>query len=546
MDIKEFLLSSMGNDILVSDVYVSNIEFDISQSLLIITGNGSTLVFSLKKRLEYIKFTYHIISTTPSCRMKLFYGDNNNFTEEQSILLAPIRNKETEHIFNIKKSNSIRIDFIPESSELELIKFRISEPLKKEKNNIIKERNKRVLSMLFSSSTWNYKNLGKFLRLVRISGLKRALSTAVSNHAGKSSKPVISNASQVMQPYTVKIKEPLNAERKKVLHIIENFYTGGSSRLIIDLIEYLGHIYEQKIFTMAYRGETEFLNVDITTINVDEQNHALEQIKYFKPDIIHVHIWQGDWYNNVFKILSKVDNCVIIENINTPLPPIVKDFINKYIFVSSYVLKAFYEQNAKSQVIYPGSNFNMFSRELSGNYLAADTIGMVYRLDYDKLSSKSIDVFIRAVEKRPGTQVIIVGGGERYEEYKYKVEEAGLTSSFIFTGYVPYDTLPDWYKKFTVFAAPVWQESFGQVSPFAMNMGIPVVGYNVGALEEIINDKSLLAAANDIEHLSDIIVDLLNNYDKCLTVGLYNHKRASDNFSVEKMISAYKEVYAHV
>ena len=36
------------------------------------------------------------------------------------------------------------------------------------------------------------------------------------------------------------------------------------------------------------------------------------------------------------------------------------------------------------------------------------------------------------------------------------------------------------------FVAPVHSESFGHVSVFAMGMELPVAGYNVGALEEIL------------------------------------------------------------
>ena len=67
--------------------------------------------------------------------------------------------------------------------------------------------------------------------------------------------------------------------------------------------------------------------------------------------------------------------------------------------------------DARSMVIYPGSNFNMFTRELEDGYLARDTIGMVYRLGYDKLNSKSIDVIIKTVQKRPKTTAIKVGAG---------------------------------------------------------------------------------------------------------------------------------------
>ena len=43
----------------------------------------------------------------------------------------------------------------------------------------------------------------------------------------------------------------------------------------------------------------------------------------------------------------------------------------------------------------PGSDFKLFSREMSQE-ISGDCIGMVYRLDIDKLDKKSIDVFYKS------------------------------------------------------------------------------------------------------------------------------------------------------
>lgn len=97
---------------------------------------------------------------------------------------------------------------------------------------------------------------------------------------------------QVIEPYRVAIKQPIKQNRQKVLNIIENFYTGGSSRLIIDNIEYYGHEYEHKVFTMAYRGEEEFLDIDVEVIDIEQKEEVIQKIREFAPDIIHVHIWE--------------------------------------------------------------------------------------------------------------------------------------------------------------------------------------------------------------------------------------------------------------
>jgi glycosyltransferase involved in cell wall biosynthesis len=96
----------------------------------------------------------------------------------------------------------------------------------------------------------------------------------------------------------------------------------------------------------------------------------------------------------------------------------------------------------------------------------------------------------------------------------------------------------------SIFVAPVWKESFGQVSSFAMNMGLPVVGYEIGAIPSIINDASLVVDYGDSQGLADVIVKLLENRNKRLEIGRRNHEKAQAEYSVDAMIKAYSSLYA--
>src|SRR5207248_444909 len=112
--------------------------------------------------------------------------------------------------------------------------------------------------------------------------------------------------------------------------------------------------------------------------------------------------------------------------------------------------------------------------------------------------------FIEVVRRRPQTKVYIIGGGSLFRSYVAQTEAAGVRANFHFTGYVPYEDLPRWYDRFSVFVAPVWQESFGQVSVFAMNKGQAVAGYKIGALPEILGYDDTFG--NDTAAAADKIV----------------------------------------
>ena len=334
-------------------------------------------------------------------------------------------------------------------------------------------------------------------------------------------------------------------KKPKIIHAIANVWLGGSSRLVVDLIEQLGHKYDQEVVTYeipdppAYDG---FSCHDFSKLSSPDTLAAFLREK--NADILHIHYWGEDnkrWYEHVFNA-ANLYPCRMIENVNTPVETYFHGRVKQYVYVSEYVRRLFRPIPANSRVIYPGSNLDLFQR--SDNDIPDDVIGMVYRLERDKLSEESIDVFIDVVKERPSTTAYVIGGGTFFNLYQEKVRAAGVFDNFVFTGYVPYASLPDYYRKFSLFVAPVWKESFGQVSTFAMGMGIPVVGYHVGGLPEMLGTQEWFP--NDRAELVRLIIDLLNDREKRIDIGRANRKRARELFSVEAMIAKYDRLYEAV
>lgn len=332
--------------------------------------------------------------------------------------------------------------------------------------------------------------------------------------------------------------------RPKIIHVIGNLRTGGSTRLVVDLFERLGHQYDQEVISADIPDP---LHYDGFPFHDFSEPVTEEEIADFlaekAPDIIHFHHWKDPWYEKVMEAAAKT-GAVIIENVNTPYQILRHQAVAHYVFVSRHAMDSASPVPENSSVIYPGSDGRLFHR--SGP-LPNDTIGMVYRLERDKLSENSIVPLIEVVSLRPATRVIVVGGGELLSSFRRQVAEAGLAGKFTFTGYVPYHDLPRWYGRFTVFAAPVWNESFGQVVPFAMAMGIPVAAYRVGALPEIlgegeIEEVSSLLARNE-EELSRILIRLLDDLSQSERLGAELRSRFVRLLVLDSMIREYGRLY---
>jgi glycosyltransferase involved in cell wall biosynthesis len=331
--------------------------------------------------------------------------------------------------------------------------------------------------------------------------------------------------------------------RPRILHVIPNVWLGGSTQLILDLHNHLGHRFEMEVVTSALPPQGKHEGMRISVVPRPPSQAAIQRVfTRFAPHIVHVHYW-GDvdelWYRPFFELAAEF-GYPVLQNINTPVAPFASDSVVRNVFVSQTILDQF-GSTVPAQVIHPGIDISMFSRRAPCDVDAYDAIGMVYRLERDKLSENSIEPFIAVVKRRPQTRAIIVGDGSLFRHFYMRAQVEGLSERFEFTGYVPYNELPAQYARFMTFVAPVRQESFGQVIPFAMNMGLAVAGHRVGAIPEILGDTSTLGTT--VDETASHILRLLESRYAIDALGARNRAIARAKYSVERMAMAYADVY---
>lgn len=343
--------------------------------------------------------------------------------------------------------------------------------------------------------------------------------------------------------YRVRPHHPPLAIRPRMLHVIPNVYVGGSTQLVVDLLERLGHRYEMQVVTagLPLNGRHEGMVLHHLPLGSPPVAFA-HLLSAVRPDIVHLHYWgESDrpWYEAALAAARDTD-AVLVENVNTPVAPLRDPRIHTYVFVSDYIRQAFAPDIANGQVVHPGIDLDRFSpRDFAPD--AEDTVGMVYRLARDKLDDESIMPLIEVAKRRPTTRFLIVGDGELLPVFHARVTGAGVRHNFEFAGTVPFDALPEIYRRFRLFVAPVVRESFGQVTPFAMAMGQAVAGYRVGALPEILGSATTLGTSPAA--LADILVALLDDRKRLAALGAANRVRAA-LFGLDGMISAYARIYA--
>lgn len=345
-------------------------------------------------------------------------------------------------------------------------------------------------------------------------------------------------------PYRLRLPVSIRPHRERVLHVIANVQTGGSTRLVADLIEQLSDTYCQRVLTSFAPVPAEYEGMDVVELRQGSNlSSFVEHLKAVDPKLVHVHYWGGcdrRWYRRVFQAAESL-GLPVVQNVNTPVSPYRSAAITANVYVSDYLRMAYGAQDPLAHVIYPGSDFSLFRQ--ASEPASTPTVGMVYRLEPDKLDPRAIDVFVAIARARPDVRCLIVGGGSLLEPMLARVSAESLQAQFEFTDYIAYTELPRYYARMSVFVAPVRYESFGQVTPFAMSMGLPVVAFDVGALPEQLQRNAVLAPAGDVKALAALACRLLDAPGECRSIGAANRERAHELYSVRSMVAAYRSLY---
>jgi glycosyltransferase involved in cell wall biosynthesis len=321
-------------------------------------------------------------------------------------------------------------------------------------------------------------------------------------------------------------------------------FVGGSTQLVVDLMEHLGHKYEMEVVTAALpaRGRHSGMTIHHLPLpgNVTVFHSLLQRVQ---PDLLHVHYWGSTdqpWYDALFEA-AETRGCRVLQNINTPVAPHQSRSLVRNVFVSRYARSLAGASTVPQRVIHPGIDLELFKPPAAFDARAMDSVGMVYRLEPDKLNDASIMPLIEVAKRRPRTRVFVIGDGTLFDAFVRAVKAAGVWDNFAFTGSVPFAMLPHWYSQFRTFAAPVWQESWGQVSTFAMAMGLAVAGNRVGALPEILESDETLGAS--VDETAARMVALLDSPARIEALGKRNRQIALQRFSIGDMVAAYDQTY---
>jgi glycosyltransferase involved in cell wall biosynthesis len=118
-------------------------------------------------------------------------------------------------------------------------------------------------------------------------------------------------------------------------------------------------------------------------------------------------------------------------------------------------------------------------------------------------------------------------------------------NKIIYLGYISDDELSNVYNLATCFIFPSLYEGFGLPPIEAMACGTPVIASNISCIPEICGEAAIYFNPFDVEELSNMMTNLLNNIDLQNKLALLGIERASKynwNNSAEKHIEIFNSL----
>ena len=139
----------------------------------------------------------------------------------------------------------------------------------------------------------------------------------------------------------------------------------------------------------------------------------------------------------------------------------------------------------------------------------------------------------RVVERVPGAELWIAGGGDDRARLEQCARDRGAGAAVRFLGRVSDEELEDLYRRAALFAMPSQQEGFGLVYAEAMWHGLPCIGSSADAAGQVIvhGETGRLVPYGEVAALAESLVSLLEDREEARRMGEAGTRRARESFT---------------
>jgi glycosyltransferase involved in cell wall biosynthesis len=188
------------------------------------------------------------------------------------------------------------------------------------------------------------------------------------------------------------------------------------------------------------------------------------------------------------------------------------------------------------------------TRKIKERYFIPDKPVLLYvgRLDPEK-HIEEILIAVATAVKKIDFCFVVIGKGISKTTLEKLTKELGITDIVIFTGFVPDDDLPYFYKLSRCFIIASIAELLSLATLQAMASGLPVISVNAGALGEIVKDKlnGYLYNEGDIPAIVQSIENIFTNDDIYTKMSKKSREYVQEH-DINKTLESFEKLYQDI
>lgn len=240
----------------------------------------------------------------------------------------------------------------------------------------------------------------------------------------------------------------------------------------------------------------------------------------------HSSIWQKMHYLTDLRLFSHLS--VNKATAMTACSHFLADLVKKEMKLSNRI-----------EVIYNGINQNLFTPSKTKQIVKKEIrIFFSGNLTLRKGAQWLIGI---AQYLNPNISIYYTGG---LQPRRFKLAHPKLKP----VGSVPFERMPDQYRKMDILLMPTVREGFGLSVAEAMACGLPVVASNCSAIPELVDHSKggYLCKIGDTEDFAERINTLADSPILRRQMGQYNRNKVEEKFTLEIMAKKYKNVFDEV
>lgn len=210
-------------------------------------------------------------------------------------------------------------------------------------------------------------------------------------------------------------------------------------------------------------------------------------------------------------------------------------------------LRVYRVSTEKIRFIWEGVDTEMFNPKTYCDEIKFQYGGPIILFVSSLHPRKGIRYLIMAMPKIlkeiPDAKLLIFGEGYQGKYLQHLTKKLELEKNVIFGGFIRDELLPRFYASADVYAYPALVDGWPLTPMEAMACGTPVVGSNLGAIREIVQDAGMLCEPRNSKQLAEAIIELLldkNLRNEFREKGLNLVKR---KFTWQKICERYIQIY---